>query len=90
VTAQAIASSMRLCRPESAVRRQAMIFIHRLGIVLYWAGYGLALLFAFVSLLIALNGLVFGGPISEACAYAVLSVVSWLWGRAMKYILTEM
>jgi len=38
-----------------------MIFIHRLGIVLYWAGYGLALLFAIVSLLIALNGLIFGG-----------------------------
>jgi hypothetical protein len=58
--------------------------------VLYWAGYGLALLFAIVSLLTALNGLIFGGPISEACVYAVLSVVSWLWGRAMKYILTEM
>jgi hypothetical protein len=67
-----------------------MIFIDRLGIVLYWAGYGLALLFAIVSLLIALNGLVFGGPILEACVFAVLSVVSWLWGRAMKYILTEM
>jgi hypothetical protein len=67
-----------------------MIFIHRLGIVLYWAGYGLALLFAIVSLLVALNGLISGGATSEACVFAVLSVVSWLWGRAMKYILTEM
>jgi hypothetical protein len=63
-----------------------MIFIHRLGIVLF----ALALLFAIVSLLVALNGLTSGGPISEACVFAVLSVVSWLWGRAMKYILTDM
>ena len=67
-----------------------MIFIHRLGIVLYWAGYSLALLFAIMSLLVAFNGLISGGPISEACVFAVLSVVSWLWGRAMKYILTDM
>jgi hypothetical protein len=67
-----------------------MIFIHRLGVVFYWVGYALAILFAIVSLLIALNGLSFGGPISEAWAFAVLSVVSWLWGRAMKFILTEM
>ena len=65
---------------ESAFRRQAMIFIHRLGIVLYWVGYALALLFAILSLLVALNGLSSGGPISEACVFAVLSVVSWLWG----------
>ena len=67
-----------------------MIFIHRLGIVLYWGGYGLALLFAIVSLLVALDGLISGGPISEACVFAVPSVVSWLLGRAMKYILTDM
>ena len=67
-----------------------MIFIHRLGIVLYWVGYVLALMLAIVSLLAALNGLTSGGPISEACVFAVLSVVSWLWGRAMKYILTDM
>ena len=66
-----------------------MIFIHRLGIVLYWVGYFLAILFAIGSLLAALNGLISGGPISEACVFAVLSVVSWLWGRAMKYILTD-
>jgi len=53
-----------------------MIFIHRLGIVLYWVGYALALLFAILSLLVALNGLTSGGPISEACVFAVLSVVS--------------
>jgi hypothetical protein len=40
-----------------------MIFLHRLGIVLYWVGYVFAILFAIVSLLIALNGLSFGGPI---------------------------
>ena len=34
-----------------------MIFIHRLGIVFYWVGYVLAILFAIWSLLIALNGL---------------------------------
>jgi hypothetical protein len=67
-----------------------MIFIHRLGIVLYWVGYALALLFAILSLLVALNGLTSGGPISEACVFAVVSVVSWLWGRTMKYILTDM
>ena len=67
-----------------------MIFIHRLGIVLYWVGYAVALLFAIVSLLVALNGLISGGPISEACVFAVLSVVSWLWGRATKYILSDM
>jgi hypothetical protein len=67
-----------------------MNFIHRLGILLRWTGYGLALLFAIVSLLVALNGLISGGPISEACVFAVLSVVSWLWGRTMKYILTDM
>jgi hypothetical protein len=67
-----------------------MIFIHRLGIVLYWLGYGLALLFAIGSLLVALKGLISGGPISEACVFALLSVVSRLWGRAMKYLLTDM
>jgi hypothetical protein len=67
-----------------------MIFLHRLGIVFYWIGYALAILFAIVSLLYALNGLSFGSPISEAWIFAVLSVVSWLWGRAMRYILTDM
>jgi hypothetical protein len=67
-----------------------MIFIHRLGIVLYWVGYVLALLLAIVSLLSALNGLISSGTIAEAWVYALLSVVSWLWGRAMKYILTDM
>jgi hypothetical protein len=67
-----------------------MIFIHRLGIVLYWVGYVLALLLAIVSLLSALNGLISSGTIAEAWVFAVLSVVSWLWGRAMKYILTDM
>ena len=67
-----------------------MIFIHRLAIVLYWVGFVLAILFAIGSLLIALNGLTSGGPTSGAWVFAVLSVVSWLWGRAMKYILTEM
>jgi hypothetical protein len=57
-----------------------MIFLHRLGIVLCWVGYALAILFAIVSLLYALNGLSFGGPISAAWVFAVLSVVSWLWG----------
>jgi hypothetical protein len=66
-----------------------MIFLHRLGIVLYWVGYVFAILFAIVGLLIALNGLSFGGPISEAWVFVVLSVVTWLWGRAMKYILTD-
>jgi thiol:disulfide interchange protein len=66
-----------------------MIFLHRLGIVLYWVGYVFAFCFAIVSLLIALNGLSFGGAISEAWVFAVLSVVTWLWGRAMKYILTD-
>jgi hypothetical protein len=67
-----------------------MIFIHRLGIVLDWVGFVLAILFAIGSLLIALNGITSGGPISGAWVFAVLSVASWLWGRAMKYILTEM
>ena len=67
-----------------------MIFLHRLGIVLYWVGYALAILFAIVGLLYALNSLSFGGPISAAWVFAVLSMVSWLWGRAMKYILTDM
>jgi hypothetical protein len=66
-----------------------MVFLHRLGIVLYWVGYAVAILFAIASLLCALNGLSFGGPMSEAWVFAVLSVVSWLWGRAMKYILTD-
>jgi hypothetical protein len=35
-----------------------MIFLYRLGIVLYWVGYVFAILFAIVSLLIALNGLI--------------------------------
>jgi len=67
-----------------------ILFIHRLGLVLHWAGYCLALPFAIVSLLVALNCLISGGPISEACVFAVPSVVSWLLGRAMKYILTDM
>ena len=67
-----------------------MIFIDRLGTALYWVGLVLAILFAIGSLLIALNGLTSGGPISEAWVFAGLSVISWLWGRAMKYILTEM
>ena len=66
-----------------------MIVLHRLGIVLYWVGYGFAILFAMGSLLLALNSLIFGGPISGAWIFGVLSGVSWLWGRAMKYILTD-
>ena len=67
-----------------------MIFIRRLGIVLYWVGYVLALLFAIVSLPIALNALISGGTIREAWVYAVLSVVCWIWGRLMKYIFSDM
>ena len=72
-----------------------MTFIHRLerlGIVLYWVGYSLAILFAIVSLLISLNGLVFGGPISEAwvLVFTILSPVCWIWGRLIRFILTEM
>jgi hypothetical protein len=67
-----------------------MIFLRRLGIVLYWVGYVFAILFAIVSLLIALNGLSFGGPISQAWAFAVLSVVCWVWGWLMRYILADM
>jgi hypothetical protein len=70
-----------------------MTFIHRLerlGIVLYWVGYSLAILFAIVSLLISLNGLIFGGPISGAWVFTVLSPVCWIWGRLMRFILTEM
>ena len=59
-----------------------MIFLHRLGIVLYWVGNVLAILFAIASLPNAINGLVSGGPISRP--------VCWIWGRAMKYILTDM
>src|SRR5882724_11130740 len=66
-----------------------MIFLHRLGIVLYWVGYVFAFLFAIVSLLTALKGRASGGGISGAWAYAVLGVVCWLWGRAIKYILTK-
>ena len=66
-----------------------MIFLHRLGIVLYWVGYAFAILFAIGSLLIALNGLISGEPISRAWILGVLSVVSWLWGRAMRYILAD-
>ena len=67
-----------------------MIFLHRLGIVFYWVGYILAILFAIWSLLIALNGLVSSGSISEAWVFAVLSPVCCIWGRLMKYILTDM
>jgi hypothetical protein len=67
-----------------------MIFLYRLGIVLHWVGFGFAILFAIVGLLIALNGLTSGGgAISGAWVYAVLSLVCWLWGRAIKYILTD-
>jgi hypothetical protein len=67
-----------------------MIFLRRLGIVLYWVAYALAILFAIVSLLIALKGRTSGGEaISGAWAYAVLGVVCWLSGRAIKYILTK-
>jgi hypothetical protein len=51
-----------------------MIFIHRLGIVLYWVGYSLALLFAIGRLLVALNGLISGGPISEAWSSPCLAL----------------
>ena len=66
-----------------------MIVLYRLGIVLYWVGYGFAILFAMGSLLLALNNLISGGPMSGARIFGVLSGVSWLWGRAMKYILTD-
>jgi hypothetical protein len=66
-----------------------MIFIHRLGIVLYWVGYAFAALFAVASLAIAFNGLISGRPISEAWFYAVFSVVCWVWGWLMKSILTD-
>jgi hypothetical protein len=67
-----------------------MIFLHRLGIVLYWVGNVLAILFAIASLPNAINGLVSGGPISRAWVFALLSPVCWIWGRAMKYVLTDM
>jgi hypothetical protein len=68
-----------------------MIFLRRLGMVLYWVGYVFAFCFAIVSLLIALNDLrSFGGPISEAWVFAVLSAVCWIWGRLMKFILADM
>ena len=67
-----------------------MIFIHRLGIVLYWIGFVFAILFAIAGALIVLNGLISGAPMSGVWVFAVLSAVSWIWGRLMKFILTEM
>ena len=67
-----------------------MIFLHRLGIVLYWVGYVFAVLFAIGGALFVHNGLVCGGPISGAWVFAVLSPVCWIWGWLMKYILTDM
>ena len=44
-----------------------MIFLQRLGIVLYWVGYVFAALFAIASLLFALNGYLTSG---EAIVWA--------------------
>jgi hypothetical protein len=67
-----------------------MIFLQRLGIVLYWVGYIFAVLFAIASLLFALNGyLPSGETIVWAWVFAVLSPVCWIWGWLMKYILTD-
>ena len=68
-----------------------MTVVNRLGYVLYWAGWFFAVQFAIASAdaLIALDS----DPNSSettiaAVGFAVLSPVCWLWGRAMKYILT--
>jgi hypothetical protein len=66
-----------------------MIFIHRLGIVLYWVGCTFAVLFAIAGALIVLNGLISGGPMSGVWVFAVLSVVCWVWGWLMRYILAD-
>jgi hypothetical protein len=67
-----------------------MTFIHRLGIVLYWVGCAFAVLFAIGGALIVVSRLIFGGPMSGVWVFAVLSAVCWIWGRLMKFILTEM
>jgi hypothetical protein len=85
----ALTSAPALFRLNSHPGDRTMIVLHRLGLVLYWVGYGLAILFAMGSLLLALNSLISGGPISSAWIFGVLSGVSWLWGRAMKYILAD-
>jgi hypothetical protein len=66
-----------------------MTFIHRLGIVLYWVGFGFAILFAIAGALFVVNGLVSSGPITAAWVFAALSAVCWIWGRLIKFILTD-
>jgi hypothetical protein len=66
-----------------------MIFIHRLGIALYWVGWVFAILFAIAGALFAISGLISGGRISGAWVFAVLSVVCWVWGWLMRYILSD-
>jgi hypothetical protein len=61
----ALTSAPALFRLNLHSGDRPMIFLRRLGIVLNWVGYALAMVFAIVSLLYALNGLTrlrgFGG-----------------------------
>jgi hypothetical protein len=75
--------------PNSVFRRQAMIFLHRLGIVFYWVGCVLAIAFATLAALVVVSGLISSQTILAAWPYITLSIVSWIWGRLMKYILSD-
>lgn len=57
----------------------------RLGDVLYWIGCGIAVFFVLIFILVASNS----GPDAPFYlgVYAVLAIVSWLIGRACRYIL---
>jgi hypothetical protein len=66
-----------------------MTFIYRLGTMLYWFGFAFAVLFAIAGALFVVSGQVSGVPIYDAWVFAVLSAVCWIWGRLMKFILTD-
>jgi len=67
-----------------------MIFIHRLGIALYWVGCFFAVLCAIAGALFVVSGLVSGGSILGAWVFGVFCVVCWIWGSLMRYILADM
>ena len=67
-----------------------MTFIDRLVNGLYWAGCFCTVLFAACALMALDSDPNSNETTIAAVGFAILSPACWVWGRAMRYILTEM
>ena len=67
-----------------------MTFINGLGNGLYWAGCFFTVLFAACALMALDSDPNSNEATVAVVGFAILSAACWVWGRAMRYILTEM